>query len=100
MSEMINEAFELSKYPSSYANNYKAPLECVIHDTMWFYQFDPDDSFLSYSFTRAKKDHPRFCANIVCIETQSNDLLINSLMNELNELYEAVYNIQPDISKY
>lgn len=100
LSEMINEAFELSKYPSSYADNYKAPLECVIHDTMCFYQFDPDDSFLSYSFTRAKKDHPRFCANIVCIETQSNDLLINSLMNELNELYEAVYNIQPDISKY
>lgn len=100
LSEMIDEAFELSKNSFSYGDDYKAPVEVVIKAAMNYYQFDADDGFLSYMFAKSKKDNPRFCANVVCVEAKSNDLLINSLIEELNRLYSAVRNIQPDISKY
>lgn len=99
LSKMISEAFEISK---GYFNNdrYKAPVENVIKSAMDFFQFDSEDGFLSYMFTSAKHVHPRFYANIICVDAKSDDLLINSLIDQLNKSYESVRDIQPDISEY
>lgn len=100
LSEMIEEAFEVSKNYFSCGENYKAPVEIVIKATMDRYQFNADDGFLSYLFSKPPKNNPRFCANVVCVEAEADNLLINSLIEELNKSYSAVRNIQPDISKY
>lgn len=100
MSEIIGEAFEASKNNYCCGEDYKAPVETVIKGTMNYYQFDADDGFLLYSFVGSKKDCPRFCANVVCVEAEAGDFLIDSLIEELNKSYSAVRNIQPDVSKY
>lgn len=100
LSEMIAEAFELSKSYFNYSDRYKAPIENVIKSAMDYFQFEADDGFLSYMFARAKHDCPRFCANIIDVKAKSDDLLIGSLISQLNQSYESVRNIQPDTSGY
>ena len=99
LSQIIAEDFETAK---SYLNNdsYKVPAETIIAQTMNYFQFDSDDGFLSYISASQRKDNKRFCANIVCVNVKSNDLLISSLIEQLNKSYDSVKNIQPDISNY
>lgn len=99
LSQIIAEDFETAK---SYLNNdsYKVPAENIIAQTMNYFQFDSDDGFLSYISASPRKDSKRFCANIVCVNIKSNDLLISSLIEQLNKSYDSVKNIQPDISNY
>lgn len=98
--EMVNEAFEWSEHFFNQNDNYKVSIETVVGNAMHYYQFDDEDGFLSYMFAKAKKDHLRFCANVVHVEAKSNELLIHTLVEELNKSYEAVRNIQPDTSMY
>lgn len=100
LSVIIDEAFEFSKNSFYYGDDYKSPVEDVIKAAMQYYQFDTDDGFLSYRFITTEKDFPKLCANVICIEVKSDNLRINSLIEELNRSYSAVCNIQPDISKY
>lgn len=99
LSQIIAEDFETAK---SYLNNdsYKVPAENIIAQTMNYFQFDSDDGFLSYISAFPRKDNKRFRANIVCVNIKSNDLLISSLIEQLNKSYDSVKNIQPDISNY
>lgn len=99
LSQIIAEDFETAK---SYLNNdsYKVPAETIIAQTMNYFQFDSDDGFLSYISAFPRKDNKRFRANIVCVNIKSNDLLINSLIEQLNKSYDSVKHIQPDISNY
>lgn len=98
--EMIDEAFEVLKKDFYFGEKYKEPVETVIKATMEWYKFHDDNRLLSYHFSRARHDTPRFCANVVSVEAESDDFLINSLIEELNKTYDAVRNIQPDTSKY
>lgn len=98
--EMVNEAFDLSEDYFNQSDNYKVPVETVVNDAMHYYTFDDEDGFLSYMFARDKNDCTKFCANVIYVELKSDDLLIDTLIEELNKLYEAVKNIQPDTSKY
>lgn len=99
LSQIIAKDFETAK---SFLNNdsYKVPAETIIAQTMNYFQFDSDDGFLSYISASPRKDSKRFCANIVCVNIKSNDLLISSLIEQLNKSYNSVKNIQPDISNY
>lgn len=100
LSAMIDEAFEISRNYFTYGDNFKEPIEVVVKYAMQYYRFDIDDGFISYSFVRPQKDSSRFCANVVHVESESNNLLISTLIEELNKSYDAVRNIQPDTSKY
>ena len=97
---MINEAFEWSKQFFNTDYNYKVPVETVAENTMHYYRFDDEDGFLSYMFAKGKKDYFRFCANVIYVEAKSDDLLIHTLVDEVNKLYESIENIQPDTSVY
>lgn len=98
--QMVNEAFVSSKYFFNTADNYKVPVETVAVHTMNFYRFDDEDGFLCYMFAKGKKDYLRFCANVIYVEAESDNSLIQMLVDEVNKLYEAVGNIQPDTSAY
>ena len=98
--QMINEAFEWSKQFFNTDYNYKVPVETVAENTMHYYRFDDEDGFLSYMFAKGKKDYFRFCANVIYVEAKSDDLLIHTLVDEVNKLYESIENIQPDTSVY
>ena len=67
---------------------------------MNYYRFDDEDGFLYYMFAKGKKDYLRFCANVIYVEAESDNSLIQMLVDEVNKLYEAVGNIQPDTSAY
>lgn len=98
--QMINETFWWSKQLFNTDYNYKIPLETIVKNTMKYYRFDEEDGFLSYMFAKGKKDYLRFCANVIYVEAKSDDILIHKLVDEVNKLYEAVGNIQPDTSVY
>lgn len=93
--ELVNEAFEMSKHFFNQNDNYKVSIETIVENVMSHYRFDEEYGFLSYMFARAKKDYLRFCAIVIYVEANSDDLLIHTLIEELNKSYEAVRNIQP-----
>ncbi|MCM1193100.1 MAG: hypothetical protein NC123_02275 [Butyrivibrio sp.] len=98
--EMVNEAFERSEHFFNHNDSFKVPVETVVGNIMHYYQFDDEDGFLSYMFAKAKKDYLRFCANVIYVEEKSDNFLVHTLIEELNRSYEAVRNIQPDVSAY
>lgn len=100
LQSMANEAFELAKSDFNYLDNYKAPVEAIVERAMNYFYYHPDDSFISYFFSRKKGDCPKFCTNIIKATNESGDLLIDDLVKELNSSYYAVCNIKPDTSKY
>ena len=51
-------------------------------------------------FAKGEKDYFRFCANVIYVEAKSDDLLIHTLVDGVNKLYELIENIQPDTSAY
>lgn len=101
LKNMVEEAFEISKNSFNYSDRYKAPVETVAASAMDYFRFNADDSFVSYFYSRGRgKDCPRFCANIIYLHAASDDLLLDHLIHELNESYDAVRNIQPDTTNY
>lgn len=98
--QMINEAFRWSKQFFNTYLDHKASNELVVKNTMKYYKFNEEDGFLSYMFAKGKKDYLRFCANAIYVENKSDDLLIHTLVDEVNKLYEVVRNIQPDTFAY
>ena len=98
--QMIDEAFGWSKQFFKTDYNHIVPVETVAEYAMHYYRFDDEDGFLSYMFAKGKKDYLRFCANVIYVEAKSDDLLIHTLVDEVNKLYKAVGNIQPNTSVY
>lgn len=94
LQELINEAFELTKKRLPYLNDYD-----IAKITMESCQYGNND-FIVYSFAKSKGDDISFRTNIVHVEAESNDLLIKTLIEEINESYNAAHSIQPDTSKY
>lgn len=97
---MVNESFELEKNYLDHNYVPKVPVDKVIESAMSFFRFDDEDGYLSYFFSRAKGDSPKFCANVIRVHSQSNDQPIALLIKELNASFEAVYEIEPDTSNY
>lgn len=61
---------------------------------MNYFIFIKEDSFVSFSFTTPQQKYGKFCSNVVNANISSNDLLIGSLIKELNKSYNAVQNIE------
>ncbi len=100
LSAMINEAFEERKSRFNYSSRIKAPVESVVNDTMVFYDFNEDDGFLSYYYSKTKKGILKFCSNVICVHIKIGNPILDLLIDKLNESYDSVRNIQPDTSSY
>lgn len=98
--QLVDEAFGWSNQFFNTDSGHIVPAETVVEDVMCHYQFDDEDGFLSYKFAKGKKDYLNLCANVIYVEAKSDDLLIHTLADEVNKIYKAVGNMQPDISAY
>lgn len=95
LSEIINDAAQhiRDNYPEW--KEYSAD-DCKEESMRYFYFFE-EDGFVSYSFAKSRQDHSKFCANVIHTDATSNDLLISTLLEELNESFAAVQNIGPTV---
>ncbi len=104
---MVDEAFDLASKQLNFDDSFKMPddsfkmpVDSVIKCALDSFRFEDDGDFLTYYFCRGKGDNPKFCTNIMRVSVQSSDLLIGSLIEELNTSYNAVRHIQPETSNY
>ncbi len=99
LQSMVDEAFDSAKrYFAS--DSFKAPVDDVVRNAMDFFNFDYDNDFVSYFFSRAKHDCMKFCSNTVKVHSQSSNLTIDRLIKELNASYDAIRKVKPDTSNY
>ena len=61
---------------------------------MYGFKFIGKDGFISYTIVKSKEVCLRMCANVIRTDATSNDLLISSLINELNKSFIKVKNIE------
>lgn len=73
--------------------------EDIIRQTMAYYSFYEEDGLLSYMSIKAKHDYHKICTNIIHCDVTSHDLMISSLIKELNRTYNDIKNIQPIIKQ-
>ena len=104
LSEMLAEAFERADELFN-CWNYdkhlpKVPVEDVVKASKEGFNFYDDSGLLSYFYIVGKKSNPYFAANVIRVDASSDDLLISSLIEQLNRSYEAVRTIRPDTSGY
>lgn len=92
---MINDAFRqsLDNYQySDRANDYAK------NEAMLYFEFLEEDGLVSYVFARGKHDYEKFCSNAIHTGAEADGLLIGSLVEELNKLFEKIKNIEPTVS--
>lgn len=65
-------------------------------DPMFYYDFNDNEGFLSYMIP-GSKEHAEFCANVIRTDVKSNDSTIEILLNKLNESYDSVRDIKPNL---
>ena len=65
-------------------------------DPMFYYDFNDNEGFLSYMI-HGSKEHAEFCANVIRTDIKSNDPTIEILLNKLNESYDSVRDIKPNL---
>lgn len=66
-------------------------------DPMFHFDFNDDEGFLSYMIPGSKEDFVKFCANVIRTDIKSNDPTIEILLNKLNESYDSVRDIKPNL---
>ena len=66
-------------------------------EPMFHFDFNDDEGFLSYMIPGSKEDFAKFCANVICTDIKSNDPTIEILLNKLNESYDSVRDIKPNL---
>lgn len=66
-------------------------------DPMFYYDFNDNEGFLSYMIPGSKEDFVKFCANVIRTDIKSNDPTIEILLNKLNESYDSVRDIKPNL---
>ena len=81
----------------NYPDWMKFSPETVEEEAMRYFQFSEEDGFLSYMFSRGRNDLLKICANAVRTDAASEDLLIESLIKELNKSFEDIQKIKPTI---
>lgn len=99
LQSMINDAAEYIR--DHYPDWRRITESDVKRDAMYYYDFVEEDGIASYVFCRTRKDNSKMCFNVVRTDAISDDFLINSLITELNDSFEAVQKIEPmiDIEK-
>ena len=66
-------------------------------DPMFYFDFNDNEGFLSYMIPGSKEHFSKFCANVICTDIKSNDPTIEILLNKLNESYDSVRDIKPNL---
>ena len=66
-------------------------------DPMFYFDFNDNEGFLSYMIPGSKEHFAKFCANVICTDIKSNDPTIEILLNKLNESYDSVRDIKPNL---
>ena len=64
---------------------------------MFYYDFNDNEGFLSYMIPGSKEQFAKFCANVIRTDIKSNDSTIEILLNKLNESYDSVRDIKPNL---
>lgn len=90
LSSMINDTAKQVQ------DNYpKFSADIVKQETMKYFNFIAPDGFVACLFSRPRQGYDKFYSNVVRTKAVSDDLLIGSLIKELNRLFEAIQNIEP-----
>ena len=66
-------------------------------DPMFYFDFNDNEGFLSYMIPGSKEHFSKFCANVIRTDVKSNDPTIEILLNKLNESYDSVRDIKPNL---
>lgn len=66
-------------------------------EPMFYYDFNDNEGFLSYMIPGSKEQFAKFCANVIRTDIKSNDSTIEILLNKLNESYDSVRDIKPNL---
>lgn len=66
-------------------------------DPMVHFDFNDDEGFLSYMVPGSNEHFAKFCANVIRTDIKSNDPTIEILLNKLNESYDSVRDIKPNL---
>ena len=66
-------------------------------EPMFYYDFNDNEGFLSYMIPGSKEHFVKFCANVIRTDIKSNDPTIEILLNKLNESYDSVRDIKPNL---
>ena len=66
-------------------------------DPMFHFGFNDDEGFLSYMVPGSNEHFAKFCANVIRTDIKSNDPTIEILLNKLNESYDSVRDIKPNL---
>ena len=66
-------------------------------DPMFHFDFNDDEGFLSYMVPGSNEHFAKFCANVIRTDVKSNDSTIEILLNKLNESYDSVRDIKPNL---
>ncbi len=66
-------------------------------EPMFYYDFNDNEGFLSYRIPGSKEQFAKFCANVIRTDIKSNDSTIEILLNKLNESYDSVRDIKPNL---
>lgn len=92
LSNMINEVIKHLQHNCPYWKKFI--INDVKNEIMYGFKFIDKDGFISYTFVKSKEECLRMCANVIRTDATSNDLLISSLINELNKSFIKVKNIE------
>lgn len=66
----------------------------VMSSIMSYFKFFEEDGFVSYWYTKKGEDCVKFYSNVVYCDIVSGDLLLDSLIEEMNEIFNSVKNIE------
>lgn len=78
----------------SYNDQNMCSLDDLKRHVMDHYIFFKEDDLVSFWFATLQQKHGKYYSNVVNANISSNDLLIGSLIKELNKSYNAVQNIE------
>ena len=94
LQSMVNEAaqVEIDRYEGW---DFKPEAEVFVKNALIYFRPNRDEGCFSFLYPKDKKETPKYTANVVRTEAKSDDMLIESLITQLNGLYEAVFNIKP-----
>lgn len=88
----------INNYSKCIQDSYLDWRICSVDDlkkqVMNYFIFFKEDDFVFFLFTTPQQKCGKFCSNVVNANILSNDLLIGSLIKELNKSYNAVQNIE------
>ncbi|MFA0815681.1 MAG: hypothetical protein ACC608_07800 [Anaerofustis sp.] len=95
LQSMVNEASQIAQ--NRYVDwEFKPQNDVIMKEALNYFWAVKKDGWFSYSYSRAKNDTPEYFSNVVMTKTSSDDLLLSSLITQLNGLFDRVLNIKPN----